>query len=106
MARLDPKQRMLLFLNVSAIHQPNCIFLDGADNDNPITHAAALSQADIHLGRLFEAMQCRGPSLCIICSDHGTLYGEDGRCGYRAGHPIVWTVPYAEFILPAAEGTA
>ncbi len=103
---LDPEQRMMLFLNVSAIHQPNCIFLDGADDDSPAAQAAALAYADPHLGRLFEAMRRRGPSLCVICSDHGTLYGEDGRRGYRTGHPIVWTVPYAEFILPATEGPA
>lgn len=103
LARLAPGRRVLLFLNVSAIHQPNCIFLDGATADSPATQAAALSYADRHLGKLFEAMRRRGPTLCIICSDHGTLYGEDGHHGYRTGHPVVWTVPYAEFILPAAE---
>ncbi len=40
------------------------------------------------------------PLLCILCSDHGTAYGEDGYHGHRLGHPVVWTVPYAEFLLP------
>jgi hypothetical protein len=38
----------------------------------------------------------------IICSDHGTLYGEDGHVGHRVAHPAVWTVPYAEFVLGLA----
>ena len=38
----------------------------------------------------------------IVCSDHGTLYGEDGFTGHRIGHPAVWTVPYADGIFPAS----
>jgi hypothetical protein len=44
-------------------------------------------------------MQRRCPTLVILCSDHGTAYGEDGYFGHRVSHPVVWTVPYAEFIL-------
>ena len=39
----------------------------------------------------------------VICSDHGTAYGEDGYTGHRLAHPVVWEVPYAEFILPASQ---
>lgn len=106
LARLEPDCRVLLFLNVSALHQPNCIFLDGAVEDSPATQAAALSYVDRRLGPLFAAMQRRGPVMCIVCSDHGTLYGEDGYHGHRLGHPIVWTVPYAEFVLPARDAPA
>ena len=42
----------------------------------------------------------RGPWLVVICSDHGTAYGEDGYTGHRLAHPVVWDVPYAEFVLP------
>ncbi len=42
-----------------------------------------------------------GSALAILCSDHGTAYGEDGFRGHRLAHPTVWTVPYAEFVLPA-----
>jgi arylsulfatase A-like enzyme len=66
------------------------------------TQAAALSYVDSQLGRLFDALRKRGPSLCIICSDHGTAYGEDGYHGHRLAHEVVWTVPYAELILPGA----
>ena len=38
-----------------------------------------------------------------MCSDHGTAYGEDGYWGHRLSHPVVWTVPYAEFALDAFE---
>ncbi|OAI38878.1 metalloenzyme domain-containing protein [Planctomycetaceae bacterium SCGC AG-212-D15] len=91
--------RLFLFLNVSAIHQPNRIYLPGAVEDTRASHAAALAYVDRHLGRLFAAIRRRGPTLCIVCSDHGTAYGEDGYFGHRCGHPVVWTVPYAEFVL-------
>jgi hypothetical protein len=50
---------------------------------------------------LFEALRRRGPSAAIVCSDHGTCYGEDGYTGHRLAHPVVWTVPYAEALIPA-----
>ena len=104
LGRLPRGRRVFLFVNVSAIHQPNCIFVEGATADTPATHAAALAYVDRHLPRLFAAVRRRGPALCVLCSDHGTAYGEDGYRGHRAGHPVVWTVPYAEFLLPE-EGT-
>lgn len=94
------ERRVFLFLNISALHQPNCIFLPGAEEDTLQTHAAALCYVDRHLPPLFAAMQQRAPVLVIICSDHGTAYGEDGYVGHRLCHSVVWTVPYAEFVLP------
>jgi hypothetical protein len=103
---LWPK-RIFLFLNVSALHQPNCIFAPPLTEDSPATMAAALAYVDRCLPPLFDALQQRGPCLCIITSDHGTAYGEDGYWGHRLAHPVVWNVPYAEFVLPAtAEGGA
>ena len=64
--------------------------------------SAALAYVDRHLPALFAAVQRRGPALAILCSDHGTAYGEDGYSGHRVAHPVVWTVPYAELILPEA----
>jgi hypothetical protein len=55
---------------------------------------------DRQLPPLFAALQRRAPVLAIVCSDHGTAYGEDGYHGHRLAHPVVWTVPYAEFLLP------
>ena len=93
------QQRVFLFLNISALHQPNYFYLPGADCDTIDTHAAALAYVDRQLLPLWEAIRQRGPAFCIACSDHGTAYGEDGYVGHRLAHPVVWTVPYAEFLL-------
>ncbi|MNR53198.1 hypothetical protein D3C85_1731720 [compost metagenome] len=53
------------------------------------------------LAPLFEACASRGPTFVIVCSDHGTAYGDDGYHGHRIGHECVWTVPYAHFFLGA-----
>lgn len=92
-------RRVFLFLNVCAIHQPNYHYLPGAVEDNLESHAAALAYVDSRLPPLFDALRARGPSLCVVSSDHGTAYGEDGYFGHRVAHEVVWTVPYAEFIL-------
>lgn len=96
-------RRVFLFLNVSAIHQPNCHYVPGRTTDDVETHAAALRYVDSCLPPLFAALAARGPSFWIVCSDHGTAYGEDGYSGHRLAHPTVWDVPYAEVLLPAAE---
>jgi hypothetical protein len=95
----EDERRVFLFINVSALHQPNCHYLPGATTDSKQTHAAALEYVDSQLPALFNALRARGPSLCIVCSDHGTAYGEDGFYGHRLSHPVVWNVPYAEFVL-------
>jgi arylsulfatase A-like enzyme len=98
--RLPASRRLFLLLNVSALHQPNWFYLDGATashGDSRDSHAAALRHVDRLLGRLFALM--RRPCFVIVCSDHGTAYGEDGHTGHRIGHEVVWTVPYGEFVL-------
>ncbi|MBN9519027.1 STM4013/SEN3800 family hydrolase [bacterium] len=103
-AAVDTGRRVFLFVNVSAVHQPNRFYLPGAAADSVASHAAALEYADPHLGRLFAGLRRRGPWLAVVCSDHGTAYGEDGYAGHRLAHPTVWDVPYAEFVLtPGAE---
>ena|ERR1043165_9471066 len=99
LSELSRNQRVFLFLNVSAIHQPNCFYLPGTHADTLESHAAALCYVDAQLPPLFDALQRRGPVFGIICSDHGTAYGEDGYHGHRLAHTVVWTVPYAEFLL-------
>lgn len=100
LGRLPRARRAFLFLNVSAIHRPNRMFSPGARRDSPATQAAALGYVDRCLPPLLEALAARGPSLLIVCSDHGEAYGEDGFQGHRLAHPTVWTVPYAEALLP------
>lgn len=107
-AQLPEEQRLFLFVNVPALHQPNWFYLWGAERDDSApargdtlaSHAAALEYVDRHIGELFESAAARRPCFVILCSDHGTLYGEDGLTGHRVAHPLVWTVPYADFVLP------
>jgi hypothetical protein len=100
LAALPRAKRVFLFLNISALHQPNYFYLPGATEDSVESHAAALEYVDRELPRLSAAMEARGTRwFGIICSDHGTCYGEGGYLGHRHPHPHVWTVPYAEFIL-------
>lgn len=102
LAELPDQKRMFLFINVSALHQPNKMYVPGAQEDSPTTQAAALAYVDSCLPTLWEALQRRGPALVILTSDHGTTYGDDGYWGHRLAHPVVWEVPYAELILPAS----
>ncbi|MGB0386944.1 MAG: STM4013/SEN3800 family hydrolase [Ardenticatenaceae bacterium] len=95
--RLPRQQRLFLFINISALHQPNYFYLPGATSDTIQSHAAALQYVDSQLPPLLNGMRKRAPTFCILCSDHGTAYGEDGFTGHRIGHPVVWSVPYAQF---------
>lgn len=106
LAALDKKQRFVLFINISAMHQPNCIFSNATSNgavteDSPATQLDALAYVDQQLPALFETLQARGNTLCILSSDHGTTYGEDNSHGHGIAHPNVWEIPYREFILKA-----
>ncbi len=91
--------RVFTFLNISALHQPNHFYLEGARGDTLASHAAALRYVDQHIAALFEVLGRRGPLFAILCSDHGTLYGDDGFTGHRIAHPNVLNVPYAEIVL-------
>ncbi|MFC5944741.1 STM4013/SEN3800 family hydrolase [Micromonospora harpali] len=102
--RVPARQPLFTFLNVAALHQPNRHYLPGADADDLASHAAALEYVDSRVGRLFALLTGRGrPVFTIVCSDHGTAYGEDGHTGHRIGHDVVWTVPYAHFTLRPGE---
>lgn len=92
-------KRVFLFINVSALHQPNRFYLEGCDCDTLASHMAALAYVDRQLPILLRALRRRGSAFCILCSDHGTAYGEDGYTGHRLAHPTVWTVPYAHTLL-------
>jgi hypothetical protein len=92
-------ERVFLFINFSAVHQPNRLFLQDATSDSIESHRAALLYVDSCLPPLFSALVSRGRAFCIVCSDHGTAYGDDGYWGHRLAHSTVWTVPYTEFFL-------
>ena len=82
-------QRLFLFVNISACHQPNFFYLPDATHDTPASQGAALAAVDKELPRLFAAVRARAPALLVICSDHGEAYGEDGYHGHRLGHPTI-----------------
>lgn len=103
MAERPLDERLCLFINISAIHQPNCLF-GNHDEDSCETQAEALAYVDRCLPRLFDALSLRGQSLCLLFSDHGTAYGEDGYEGHRLAHPVVWDVPYTHFLLNSDGG--
>ncbi len=88
-------KRVFLFMNISALHQPNYMYKVGEITDSYETHLAALAYVDTQLPTLFNNL--RHPTFVILCSDHGTAYGENGFTGHRIELPVVWTVPYAEF---------
>ncbi|MBN1909116.1 MAG: STM4013/SEN3800 family hydrolase [Pirellulales bacterium] len=92
-------RRTFLFVNISAIHQPNWFYGSQTNRDTLQTHKEALIAVDRALAPLFELCQQRGRTFCVVCSDHGTAYGEDGHHGHRVAHEVVWNVPYAEFLL-------
>lgn len=99
LAQVNSSQRVFLLLNVAATHTPTHFYVAGARRDSVQTQQAALKSVNEALPMLLDALQARGNTLLIICGDHGTCFGEDGYWGHRIGHPLVWTVPYAELVL-------
>ncbi len=98
--RIPRSRRCFVFLNIAAVHQPNHFYLrEGPERDTLASHAAALRHVDTNIPRMFKVLCRRGPLFAIICSAHGTTYGEDGFVGARVAHPLVTTVPYAEVVI-------
>ena len=94
-AALPAGRRLFLFINVSATHRPTFPYVPGAREESHATQRAALAYVDRQLPPLLAALRARGGCHALICSDHGTCFGDDGRHGHRQAHPAVWTVPYA-----------
>lgn len=94
-------QPLFLFANVPAIHPPNRMYRATPGPDDLVSHRAALCHVDTQLPVLLDAFAVRSrPTFFIVCSDHGTAYGEEGYTGHRLAHAVVWTVPYADGVLP------
>ena len=101
LAAVPATHRVFLFINAAATHAPTRIFSRGAREDSAATQLEALSDLDRHLPVLVEALRARGGCVGIVCSDHGTCFGDDGYVGHRVAHENVWTVPYAEVEVAA-----
>ena len=99
LAKQERTKPFFLFINVSAIHQPNYFYSENETADSLQTHGAALAYVDSQLPLLFDALRKQNDTIAIICSDHGTAYGENGFTGHRIGDPVVWEVPFAVFEL-------
>jgi len=96
---LKTDQSIFLFINVSATHQPTNIYLNKDKEDDLDSHKAALLYVDSQLPILQKALEKRNKEqLIIICSDHGTAYGENHHWGHRNGHETVMKVPYLEYL--------
>ncbi len=104
-ARVPMDRRVFLFMNMSACHPPHAHHIPGARTGGVETQGAALQTIDAALPPLLSMLRRRADVLTIICSDHGTCFGEDGYEGHRIGHDVVWTVPYMETLL-AREASA
>ncbi len=95
------RKNVFCFINFAAIHQPNWYYssdvppVDGRDTME--SHAAALVEIDRRIEKLLTCFRERGSLFGLVCSDHGTAYGEGGFWGHRVAHPTVWEVPYADF---------
>lgn len=99
-ALAEPDQRLrFTFVNVSSLHAPTRHYLKGAGEDGVASQRAALAYVDRHLGRLVRALTARNPCWIVLCSDHGTAFGEDGYSGHCLAHPVVWSVPYGEAVV-------
>lgn len=103
--RMNPGQLIMMYINISALHYPVSLYLEGEQKDSIEGQEAALRYVDSELGRLFRAFQRKGDTFVICCSDHGTCYGEDGCMYHGFNHPIVNMVPYKHFMLPALHNT-
>ncbi|MDF1754403.1 MAG: STM4013/SEN3800 family hydrolase [Verrucomicrobiales bacterium] len=101
LAAIPRSKPVFFYLNISAIHQPNHYYIDGKLSDDIESHAAALRYVDSCFPELVSLFQNRNETFLIACSDHGTLYGENGFTGHRISHESVYTVPYREVLLPA-----
>lgn len=94
------KKNVFLFINISALHQPNYFYLKDANSDTIESHAAALVYIDSQLPILINSLEKRKQTSFVICtSDHGTTYGEDGFNGHRLAHENVWNIPYFDKFL-------
>ena len=93
------EQKIMMYLNISALHYPNYFYVQGEKQDSVQSQAAALRYVDGELGRLFDAFAKKGDTFVICLSDHGTCYGEDGIWYHGVNHPIVNTVPYKHFVI-------
>lgn len=97
--QIDKDKKIFMYVNIDTIHYPNYFYLEGKRHDDKESHAAALRYVDERIETLFNIFRKRGETFVILCSDHGTCYGEDGYHFHCLSHEIVYNVPYKHFFL-------
>lgn len=98
-SEIEKEKKVFMYLNIDTIHYPNYFYLDGEKQDSRQTHGAALRYVDQRIEGLFDVFRKRGKTFVILCSDHGTCYGEDGYYFHNVSHEHVYTVPYKQFFI-------
>ena len=106
LASVPHHQPRFLFVNFSACHPPHHFYAATPGSDGFDSQCGALASIDAQFPALVSALTKFRPLLAIVCSDHGTTFGEDGFTGHRLGHPNVWDVPYMHTLLPHADAIA
>lgn len=90
---------IMMYINISALHYPCNIYLEGEKKDSVRSQGEALIYVDKHLGKLFDKFKEQRETFVICTADHGTCFGEDGKWYHGFNHPIVNTVPYKHFLI-------
>jgi hypothetical protein len=83
----SPRQKTLLFLNISSTHYPYCGFSEDMDGQR-----AALEFIDPYVDQVMEILATEKHLFSIVCADHGEVFGLGGR-GHGFYHPKVMEVP-------------
>lgn len=99
LGKSSPDGKIMMYINISALHYPNYFYADCGKKDSKEAHRMALRYVDSQLERLFNGFAGIGDTFVICCSDHGTCYGEDGIWYHGINHPVINTVPYKHFII-------
>ncbi|MFQ5964297.1 MAG: hypothetical protein ACE5KZ_08445 [Candidatus Scalinduaceae bacterium] len=92
---VNHKEKTFLFLNVSSTHFPYCDFSLNFEGQKK-----ALEYVDQHIDEVLSFLSEDRELFCIICADHGEVFGLGGR-GHGFFHPKVMEVPM--MVLDTAE---
>lgn len=94
------EKKVFMYVNIDSIHYPNYFYLnENYKTDNLESHMEALKYVDSKIENILNIFREKGDTLVILCSDHGTCYGEEGYHFHCLSHEIVYTVPYKHFVL-------
>lgn len=80
--------------NLKTIHDPHRLpFTQDEIQTLKTAQIKALEWVDRKIGLLLEKIPIKGPTLTIVCSDHGEEFGDNGRFGHAHVDNSVMQVP-------------